>query len=316
MPADSREDKTLREGTRSQVHFRASVNKHPLNIPKVEAAPGDHKGRLVNHIWSEDEIQERMGTLYMHKPQTLSDKFMHGLMRSAYHSFNFITRYQPENTPVKAVEWRLLVLESVAGVPGFMAAGMRHFHSLRGLKRDHGWIHTLLEEAENERMHLLTALTMFKVGPITRGLVVAAQCLMTPLLWSIYVVNPKMMHRFVGYLEETACETYANIIRQVETEGTPLNKAWSELPAPDIAKGYWQLADDALWLDALKCMFADEANHRDVNHTFATMESDDPNPFIDKHLEDAAAAWRIEADTAVEKDLRYGKTSQAERTHL
>lgn len=34
-----------------------------------------------------------------------------------------------------------------------MVAGMlRHMHSLRGMKRDHGWIHTLLEEAENERM--------------------------------------------------------------------------------------------------------------------------------------------------------------------
>ena len=33
---------------------------------------------------------------------------------------------------------------------------IRHLHSLRRMKRDHGWIHTLLEEAENERMHLLT----------------------------------------------------------------------------------------------------------------------------------------------------------------
>jgi Alternative oxidase len=34
-----------------------------------------------------------------------------------------------------------------------MVAGMlRHLRSLRGLKRDRGWIHTLLEEAENERM--------------------------------------------------------------------------------------------------------------------------------------------------------------------
>ena len=153
----------------------------------------------------------------------------------------------------------------------------------------------------------MTALTMFEVGPVTRGLVIAAQCFMTPLLWSIYVINPKMMHRFVGYLEETACETYANIIRQVETEGTPLNEAWSDLPAPDIAKGYWHLSGDALWIDALKCMFADEANHRDVNHTFATMETDDPNPFITKHLEDAAAAWRIDAEAVVDKDLTYGK---------
>ena len=41
-------------------------------------------------------------------------------------------------------------------------------------------------------------------------------------------------------------------------------------------------------------MFADETNHRDVNHTFADMESDDPNPFISKHKKDAVKAWRLE----------------------
>jgi len=32
------------------------------------------------------------------------------------------------------------------------------------MERDYGWIHTLLEEAENERMHLLTFLTVFPPG--------------------------------------------------------------------------------------------------------------------------------------------------------
>ena len=34
---------------------------------------------------------------------------------------------------------RFLFLESVAGVPGMVAASMRHLHSLRRLKRDNGW---------------------------------------------------------------------------------------------------------------------------------------------------------------------------------
>lgn len=59
---------------------------------------------------------------------------------------------------------------------------------------------------------------------------------MTPWLALLYVVHPRAVHRFVGYLEETACITYANIIRQVETPGTPLHEAWSELPAPALAK--------------------------------------------------------------------------------
>lgn len=39
---------------------------------------------------------------------------------------------------------RIIMLETVAGVPGMIAAMARHFDSLRKLTRDHGWIHTLL----------------------------------------------------------------------------------------------------------------------------------------------------------------------------
>ena len=36
---------------------------------------------------------------------------------------------------------------------------LRHMRSLRSMRRDNGWIHTLLEEAENERMVSRPALT-------------------------------------------------------------------------------------------------------------------------------------------------------------
>jgi hypothetical protein len=68
---------------------------------------------------------------------------------------------------------RFVFLESVAGVPGMVGGTLRHLRSLRRMKRDNGWyvpffpthlsianmiprIETLLEEAWNERMHLLT----------------------------------------------------------------------------------------------------------------------------------------------------------------
>ena len=130
----------------------------------------------------------------------------------------------------------------------------RHFHSLRLLKRDYGWIATLLEEAENERMHLLVCLKMFKASMVTRTVVVATQVVMTPLLMLVYAIHPKSMHRFVGYLEETACHTYVNVINHIETPGTQLNKAWIDLPAPPIAVGYWKLDTNASWVDTLKCM--------------------------------------------------------------
>ena len=48
------------------------------------------------------------------------------------------------------------MLETVAAVPGMVGATLQHLKSLRRMQNDGGWIHTLLAEAENERMHLMT----------------------------------------------------------------------------------------------------------------------------------------------------------------
>ena len=281
------------------VHFKASMTKHPLGIAKnpilfnSQSMQGDHLGLQQNHIWTEDEINERMSKLYHHQPKSIADHLMHKFMYGLYHCFNFLTGYRANNPTVNAIEWRLITLESVAGVPGFVAAGLRHFRSLRTLQRDYGWIPSLLEEAENERMHLLVCLNAFNASVPTRILVYAAQIVMTPLLMGIYLVRPKSMHRLVGYLEETAVKTYINVIKHVDTPGTHLHNGWADKAAPKIAINYWKLSNDAKWSDVLKCMMADECNHRDVNHTFAEMKNDDPNPFIESHKANAFFAWRL-----------------------
>jgi len=101
------------------------------------------------------------------------------------------------------------------------------------------------------------------------------------------------MHRFVGYLEETAVETYTSILETMDTEGTKLNQTWLQLPAPLIGLEYYKLGDEAKWPDVLRCIAADETNHRDVNHTMAGMDGSDPNPYVVKHNQDAAKAWRL-----------------------
>ena len=50
---------------------------------------------------------------------------------------------------------RAVVLETVAAVPGMVAGMLIHLKSLRKMQDDKGWIKTLLDEAENERMNLL-----------------------------------------------------------------------------------------------------------------------------------------------------------------
>jgi hypothetical protein len=172
----------------------------------TEAELADKFGRQQNHIWSLEELADKTTNVYKHKPVSVSDYFMYSIMRTMYHTFNFVTGYQKENPSVKSIEWRLIVLESVAGVPGFVAAGFRHLRSLRTISRDNGFIATLLEEAENERMHLLVCFKMFGASPLIRGIVIAAQALLTPALMIVYAIHPRSMHRFVGYLEETATE--------------------------------------------------------------------------------------------------------------
>mmetsp|Transcript_37785 Transcript_37785/g.60648 ORF Transcript_37785/g.60648 Transcript_37785/m.60648 type:complete len:376 (-) Transcript_37785:406-1533(-) len=294
----------VREGTRSMMHFRDSPHSHPLNVPKAWKNP------MQNHVWESHEIEERLKSLPTHTPETLSDKIMHFLVKTVlYNGFNRITGFDKENPTARSCEWRLIILESVAGVPGMVAACMRHFRSLRTLKRDYGWIHTLLEEAENERMHLLVCLKMFNAGMFTRTMVAVAQYTMVGFLGLMYIIHPKALHRFVGYLEETASDTYANLIRSVQTPGTHLHRDWSGLRAPSIAVNYWRMEENAMWLDVLKNLFADETNHRDVNHTFATMKSDDPNPFVNKHLEDAAKAWRLPTDVS-DSNAKYTSKSR------
>ena len=51
---------------------------------------------------------------------------------------------------------RAVVLETVAAVPGMVGGLLQHLKALRHIRDDDGWIRELLDEAENERMHLMT----------------------------------------------------------------------------------------------------------------------------------------------------------------
>ena len=47
-------------------------------------------------------------------------------------------------------------------------------------------------------------------------------------------------------------------------------------------------------MNTLECIFADECHHRDVNHTFADMKPEEPNPFALQHKADALRAFTME----------------------
>ncbi|CAF4325737.1 unnamed protein product [Rotaria sp. Silwood2] len=191
---------------------------------------------------------------------------------------------------------RIIFLESIAGVPGMVAGMNRHMKSLRKfffiildlfyyqyskgtMQRDYGWIHTLLSEAENERMHLLTFLELRNPGWIFRTFVLLGQGIFFNGFFFTYLLSPKICHRFVGFLEEEAVITYTRCIEELDAGRLP---KWLKTPAPQIAKNYWKLSDNAMMRDVLLAVRADEATHRQVNHKLADVGSDAPNPFLSR----------------------------------
>jgi ubiquinol oxidase len=156
-----------------------------------------------------------------------------------------------------------VVLETVAAVPGMVAGMLRHFRSLRSMQRDHGWIGKLLEEAENERMHLLTWMHICQPTFLERMLVISAQFVYTTFYTTAYLVSPRFCHSMVGYLEEEAVAAYTLFLKSID-DGNIENVA-----APDIARNYWNLPADAKLRDVVSAVRADECMHRDYNHKLA-----------------------------------------------
>ena len=159
---------------------------------------------------------------------------------------------------------RAVVLETVAGVPGMVAGMWTHLTSLRKMQTGYGpKIRTLLSEAENERMHLMTFIEIAKPNAFERLLVLIAQAIFWNLFFVIYVFFPRTAHRIVGYFEEEAVYSYTEYLREIDTGKIP------NTPAPQIAIDYWKLSQDATLRDVVIAVREDEAKHRDVNHQFA-----------------------------------------------
>jgi ubiquinol oxidase len=160
---------------------------------------------------------------------------------------------------------RAVVLETVAGVPGMVAGMWTHLTSLRSMKVGYGpKIRTLLAEAENERMHLMTFIEIAKPNIFERYLVLITQAIFWNFFFIIYVFFPRTAHRIVGYFEEEAVYSYTEYLKEIDEGRTP------NVPAPKIAIDYWKLDANATLRDVVIAVRNDEAHHRDTNHQFAS----------------------------------------------
>jgi len=191
-----------------------------------------------------------------HRPVDFSDRIALG--------FTKVLRFCADTFFAKRYGHRAIVLETVAAVPGMVGATVNHLRCLRRMCDDHGWIRTLMEEAENERMHLMTFIEVAKPTVFERLVILGVQWVFYVAFFLLYLISAKTAHRVVGYFEEEAVISYTLYLRELDEGRSPI------VAAPAIAKHYWKLPDDATLRDVVEVVRADEAHHRDVNHGFAS----------------------------------------------
>jgi len=194
-----------------------------------------------------------------HMPRDLSDRIALRVVR--------IMRVFADLFFSKRYGHRAVVLETVAAVPGMVGGLLQHLKAIRHIRDDQGWIKELIDEAENERMHLMTFINVAKPSRFERSLIMLAQAVFYNLYFFLYLLAPKTAHRVVGYLEEEAVVSYTSYLAEIDA-GRIAN-----IPAPQIALTYWKLPPDARLRDVVLVVRDDEARHRDTNHDFANQLS-------------------------------------------
>ena len=192
-----------------------------------------------------------------YQPKNFSDKvaLMFTKMLRFFADFFFKKRYGH----------RAVILETVAAVPGMVAGMLNHLKSLRKMQEGRGWIKILLDEAENERMHLMTFINIAKPSAFERFLVIFVQGVFFNLYFFMYLISPRTCHRIVGYFEEQAIISYTEYLEEIDSGNI------ENTPAPKIAIDYWNLSKFAKLRDVIIAVRNDEMGHRDVNHEFVSI---------------------------------------------
>jgi demethoxyubiquinone hydroxylase (CLK1/Coq7/Cat5 family) len=250
---------------------KSFASKWKPNMPEHRFIIDKDSYRFPHPVWNLKDAEKVEISHY--QPKTIRDKIAYFTMKIMRTSFDKITGYKPGQMSESLYIRRVIFLETIAGVPGFIGGMLRHLGSLRSLREDGGWIHHLLEEAENERMHLLTFLHLRQPGMFMRSLIMMSQFFFISGYGLVYLISPTTAHRFVGYLEEEAVKTYTQIIKDMDDGNLPL---WEDLAAPQEAIKYWGLEENAKFRDVIVSIRADEVSHREYNHHFADIPKDAP----------------------------------------
>lgn len=181
-------------------------------------------------------------------PRTMGDRVARMEVLGMRYMFDVLTGYRrPFPGQEKALtenNWlnKTIMLETLAMTPLFAASIVRYWRSLGGLRQDKGWVHALLDDSENERMHLTNWMMVKRPNLMMRAFVLAQQAFYVPMFMFGYTFTPKMAYRAIGYIEEVGLTHYRLLLREIEREGSPVH-SWNFIPAPQVSREYWNMGD-------------------------------------------------------------------------
>jgi ubiquinol oxidase len=190
-----------------------------------------------------------------HVPRSLSDRIAYRLVG--------MVRFVAGGLFGRRYRHRTIVLETIAAVPGMVAATLLHLKCLRLMIDDRGWIRTLLNEAETQRVHLMVFVAIDRPNLFERSLVLLTQGIFYNAHFLIYLFSPRTAHRIAGYFAEDAVRGYGQYLDEIQ------NGRQENPSAPALAISYWNLPPEARLSDVIGAIQEDEAIHRDINHSFA-----------------------------------------------
>jgi len=179
-------------------------------------------------------------------------------------SMTMFFRFFADTFFAKRYGHRAVVLETVAGVPGMVGGMLVHLRSLRKMERGNGtMIQELLDEAVNERKHLMFFIEIAQPNRFERFLITVAQFIFWHFYLVMYLISPSTSHKMIAYFEEEAVRSY--------TEYLELIKAGQieDVPAPQLAIDYYEMVEDAKLSDMILHVRQDEQRHSEANHRMA-----------------------------------------------
>ena len=189
---------------------------------------------------------------------------MNGFRDSLAKGMTKFFRFFADTFFAKRYGHRAVVLETIAGVPGMVAGMLIHLRSLRKMERGNGrMIQEMLDEAVNERKHLMFFIEIAQPNWFERRLIMFAQFFFLLFYTFFYIIASKTAHKMIAYFEEEAVRSYTEYLELID-KGDIAN-----VPAPQLAIEYYNLSANATLRDMVICVRDDERKHSKVNHKIA-----------------------------------------------